>query len=115
MHFTLGDLILKLIGEYSPSKITPVDTDYQRSLHQSFTSIRDQVLELIATSHWQSIFDAHAAHHNRLRKISGIEYMSELSKLVPGPTLRLVFRLYTLETILLGYNTVPRIMIEYED
>lgn len=116
MHFTLGDLILKLVGDYTPSKITPVDTDVSRQLHQSFTFTRNNILDRISnSSHWQLIFDAHAEYHNRLRKLSGFEYLSELSKFVPEATAKLVCRLYTLETILLGYNTVPKLTIEYED
>lgn len=116
MHFTVGDLILKLISEFSPGKITPVDTDITRVLYDSYVSKRNQTVELVTeSSHWQSIYEAHAAHYNRLRKLNGMDYISELAKLVPASTMCLVCRLYALETIILGYNTTPKFVVEYED
>lgn len=115
MHFSVGDLILRLVANYTPNKIIPVDTDSQRSLHKTYSITRDEIVASITGTHWQSIFDAHTANYVRLRKMSGIEYISELSKLIPRETFVLLCRLYTLETILLGYNLVPKLVVEYED
>lgn len=114
MHFTVGDLILKLVSDYSPPKIIPVD-ETTKHIYKIHTDARDAVLNELTSSYWECIIDAHHTHHNRLRKLGGIEYIAQLSQILPDDVLRLIQRLYTLETILLSYNMTPKLIIEYDE
>jgi len=112
MHFTIGELVVKLTQGYCFRPMSSGDsTAILRRCHEAS---RQQTHSRVASS-WEEIHTAYMSNYHKMRKLCGMELLVEFRGIVSDETFQLLCKLYSIETRILDFADVTKFSVVYEE